>query len=406
MMEIAFKGYDGNGAIVQGVTRGRSEREVMGALQSQGICITELSQAGAGLAGLARKLRKMAQKVKLEELIVFTRQFYTLFKAGLGVDNLLQTLAKQAQNKSLKEALVAIREDVQTGASLAEAFGKFPEIFDNLYVSMLVAGEEAGILEDVLKELSSVLEKESRLKREVSSATLYPKIVVGVMVCSLYTMMTFIIPKFSSFYEKFEAQLPLPTRILVGMSALANQYWYLVLLTVIAAALAFRRYIATPDGRLKWDGLKLRAPIFGDLLQKIAMARFGHLFAALYRSGLPLVKSFEILGNVLGNEVYAREIRGFREGILKGKTIAEVMRGSKHFSVIMVESTAVGEQSGNLDNMLSSMAEHFDLEVGHITKNLTTLLEPILLVILFGMVTLMALGIFLPMWNLSKVVMK
>lgn len=404
-MQMAYKAYDPKGGVIRGIVEGETQREIMQSMKQRGFRIVQLTPASKGMAGLQAKLLNFFPPVKTEELIVFTRQFHTLFKAGLSMDVLLSTLTKQTQNKYLQQALMGVQADIQSGTSLAKAFSKHPRIFNKLYTSMLLAGEEAGILEQVLGELVNVLEKDDRLKREVSSATLYPKIVIGVMCISLYVMMTFVIPKFASFYDKFQAELPLPTRILMASSDFATNYWYVVLVIIAFGVWTFRRWVNSPHGRLKWDLQKLRFPIFGNLFQKIAMARFGHLFAALYRSGLPLVRSFEVLSQVIGNEAYGREISRFREGLLKGKTIAEVMRQSKIFSVIMIETTAIGEQSGNLDNMLSAMASHFDLEIGHITKNMTTLLEPILLCMMFGMVTLMALGIFLPMWNMSKAVM-
>lgn len=404
-MQMAYKAYDPKGGVIRGVADGDSPKDILQSMRQRGYRIVQLTPASKGLSGLENKLKDFFPPVKAEELIIFTRQFHTLFKAGLSMDVLLNTLVKQSQNKFMQQALMSIQGDIQSGTSLAKAFSKHPLIFNKLYTSMLLAGEEAGILEQVLGELVNVLEKDDQLKREVSSATLYPKIVVGVMFVSLYVMMTFVIPKFADFYGKFDAQLPLPTRILMAMSDFTSNYWYVVLVSVAFIAWFFRRWTHSPQGRLKWDTMILKFPIFGNLFQKISMARFGHLFAALYRSGLPLVRSFEVLSQVIGNESYAREINRFREGLLKGKTIAEVMRQSKNFSVIMIETTAIGEQSGNLDNMLSSMASHFDLEISHITKNLTTLLEPILLCMMFGMVTLMALGIFLPMWNMSKAVM-
>ena len=404
-MQMAYKAYDPKGGVIRGFVDGENQREILQSMKQRGLRIVQLTPASQGLGGIQSKLQSFFPAVKNEELIVFTRQFHTLFKAGLSMDILLSTLTKQTQNKQLQQALMSIQGDIQSGTSLAKAFSKHPRIFDKLYTSMLLAGEEAGILEQVLGELVNVLEKDDKLKREVSSATLYPKIVVGVMCMALYVMLTFVIPKFAAFYDKFQAQLPLPTRILMAGSDFASNYWYVVLVLLVFVVWTFKRWVNSPRGRLKWDLQKLRFPVFGNLFQKISMARFGHLFAALYRSGLPLVRSFEVLSQVIGNEAYAREISRFREGLLKGKTIAEVMRQSKLFSVIMIETTAIGEQSGNLDNMLSAMASHFDLEISHITKNLTTLLEPILLCMMFGMVTLMALGIFLPMWNMSKAVM-
>jgi len=404
MMQMAYKAYDPKGGVVRGITEGENEREILQAMRQRGFRIIQLSPASKGVAFIQAQLNNFFPPVKANELIVFTRQFHTLFRAGLSMDSILTTLIKQIENKNLEHALMSIQGDVQSGVSLAKAFSKHPLIFDKLYTSMLMAGEEAGILDQVLGEVVIVLEKDDKLKREVASATLYPKIVIGVMVIAFYAMVAFIIPKFASFYDRFHAELPLPTRILLGISDFTTHYWYVCLAIFAFIAWFFRRWVNSKHGRLKWDSWKLNLPIFGNLFRKIAMARFGHLFAALYKTGLPLVKSFEVLSQVIGNEAYAVEINRFREGLLKGKTIAEVMRQSKVFAVIMIETTAIGEQSGNLDNMLSSMADHFDLEIGHITKNLTTLLEPILLCMMMGMVTLMALGIFLPMWNLSKVV--
>ncbi len=404
MSERAYRAYDSKGKIQSGVIFGKNDREVIFNLKRKGLVPIELS---APTSTLERKWEEWSlkfQKVPNEDLIVFTRQFYTLFKAGLSLEMLLSTLTRQAENKALKNALKVISDDVQNGLSLAKAFEKHPKIFSKLYVNMIMAGEEAGILEQALGELSEVLEKDDRLHREVASATLYPKIVIGVMALSFYAMVTFIIPKFSAFYANFKATLPLPTRILIAMGYISNHYWYFVFIGLGITTYLLRKYLKTPSGRLKADTLKLKLPVFGVIHQKIAMARFGHLFSALYRSGLPLVRIFEVLAQVIGNEAYALEINQFREGILKGKTISEVMRRAKNFSSIMIESTAIGEQSGSLDQMLSSMAGHFDLEVSHMTKNLTTLIEPILLAMMFGMVTLMALGIFLPMWNMSKAV--
>ncbi len=404
MIEMLYKAFNAEGALIKGLVHGENEQEIFLTLRKRGLNIVELAPAGFSIELVQDRLKKLMNGVREEELIVFTRQFQTLFKAGLGIDALLSTLAKQTQNEILKEALINIRDDIQSGLSLAKAFAKHPQIFDKLYVSMLLAGEEAGILDQVLEELSMVLEKDNKLKHDVASATLYPKIIIGVMAIAFYVMMTFVIPKFSDFFGKFNAQLPLPTRILIAVSEFCSNYWYVVLVIIAVLGFLFGRYAASEKGKLQIDYFKLRMPVFGPLFQKIAMARFGHLFAALYKSGLPLVRSFEVLSQVIGNEAYALEINQFREGLLEGKTISEVMRTGKAFAPIMVETTAIGEQSGNLDTMLSAMAGHFDMEINHMTKNMTTLIEPILLCLMFGMVTLMALGIFLPMWNMSKAV--
>ncbi len=404
MKELAYKAYDAQGIMVEGVTKGRNEKDILGAMHKKGLCIVELNSVGQSFVDQLG-LSKLFHRVKIEELIVFTRQFYTLYKAGLSIDTLLGTLIKQVQNPTLKNALTSIRDDIQSGTSLSQAFGKHPKIFGMLYVSMLSAGEEAGILEEVLLELTKVLEKETQIRQEVSSATLYPKIVVGAMLISLYVMLTVIIPKFANFYGKYGADLPLPTRILLEMSNFATHYWYLVFAGLGLGLFLFLRYIRTPRGRLRFDTLKLKTPIFGALFQKIETARFGHVFAALYRSGLAMVRSLEVLSGVMGNQVYVLEIQRIRGGIIQGSSLEAMMKASHYFSPITVETAAIGEKTGNLDEMLSALADHYDLEVRHTTKNLMTLLEPMLLGGIFGMVTLMALAVFLPMWNLSSVVL-
>lgn len=410
MSELHYRAYDADGSVVKGTLRDQSPAEVLTSMQHKGLYLVELSAKAPKISPKLeidlKGLTKYLHKVKTEEIIIFTRQFYTLFKAGLSVDVLLSTLQKQAANPALKAALLTIHQDIQNGSSMSKAFAKHPHIFSPLYISMVTAGEEAGIMEQALSELNQVLEKDNQLSHEIKSATLYPKIVISVMGIAMYVMTSFVLPKFSAFFGKFHADLPLPTRILIGVGDFSNKYWYVVFACLFGFLFAMKAYGRTARGALHFDTIKLKLPIFGLLHRKIAMARFGHLFSALYRSGMPLVRTFEILARVIGNEVYRIEIEKFREGILKGKSIAEVMRHSKNFVPIMIETTAIGEQSGNLDTMLTSMATHFDLEIRHITKNLTTLLEPILLVMMFGMVTIMALGVFLPMWNMSKVVMK
>lgn len=346
------------------------------------------------------------ERVKSEDLILFTRQFYTLFKAGLSVDVILTTLVKQTQNPPFKIVLKSIKDEVHRGASISQAFAKHPKIFNKLYISMLSAGEEAGILEDVLLEIVKVFEKEDEIQKEISSATLYPKIVIGVMLLASYVILTFVIPKFSALYSKFGADLPLPTRIMVAASNFATGYWYVVLGIVVAGVFAYRKFVSTPQGRMKVDKLKLKAPVFGKLFAKIEMARFGHVFSALYKSGLPMVRTLEILKGIMGNVVYAKEINRIRIGVIQGKSLGDMMRLSHYFPPLTVETTAIGEKTGNLDDMLSSQAAHYDLEIKHMNKNLTTMLEPMLLGGIFGMVLLMVLAVFLPMWNLSNVVMK
>jgi type IV pilus assembly protein PilC len=236
-----------------------------------------------------------------------------------------------------------------------------------MFVSMLSAGEEAGILERVLKQLSELIQKEYEIRKNVKSATLYPKIMIGA----------------SDFFRG---------------------YWYIAFGTIVVLYVLYRRYNATHSGRMKIDRLRFRMPVFGSLNLKVANARFGHIMSALYSSGLAMPRSLEVVANIIGNEAYAREVRQIRDDIHRGATLSEAMQRRTYFPPVVVETTAVGERAGALDEMLSTVADHFDLEVSHMIKNLTTLLEPLLLIGIFGMVALLALAIFLPIWNLSRVI--
>jgi len=403
MPQFFYKARNQKGELVTGQAESSSSQLLSEALFEQGLIplqVKEIKKGGLSLQGIAN----IFNTVKTEELMIFTRQFYTLFKAGISMDTILSAISKQIASKALKNAIKQIRTDVGEGASLSQAFVKHPLVFDEMYVSMLAAGEEGGVLEQVLLELVKLLEKEDEIKRNIKSATLYPKIVVFVLVGAVTVLMTFVVPKFSSFYSHYGADLPLPTQILIGTSNFVRGYWYVVLLIVIAAVFMYKRYYNTKSGKLNIDRLKLKLPVFGDLAIKISNSRFGHILSALYKSGLPMPRALEVVANVIGNEAFAIEVRKVKDRIQKGTLLSDAMSGGLYFPPVVIETTAVGEKTGALDEMLEAVSDHYELEIKHTIKNLTTLLEPILLIGIFGMVTVLALSIFLPIWNMSRIV--
>ena len=252
--------------------------------------------------------------------------------------------------------------------------------------------------------MAILLEKERVLKAGVRSAILYPKIVVGVMAIAVYVLMTVVVPKFSRFYGHYGADLPVPTVILMNVSYFVSHYWYIVFLTFITLFIIYKRFAMTSKGKLKLGQLRFMIPVFGGLEMKVVNARFCHLLAALYRSGLSLPKSLDVVAATIDNGAFVQEVRLVASDIGRGRSLSESMSECRYFSPILVEAVAIGEKSGALDDMLSGIADHYDLEVEHTLKNLTTLLEPILLVGIFGMITLMALAIFLPIWRMSTAV--
>jgi type II secretory pathway component PulF len=403
MPTFYYRARDKEGVLITGYIEATSPEELKENLFRDGMVPLEVRGVKARTPTLGA-IKAFIYRVRDEELMLFTRQFYTLFKAGVSMDTILGTMAKQIKGRTLRQALLAIRADVAAGATLAQAFGRHPRIFNELYVSMLSAGEEAGILEGVLKNLSDLLEKDYEVQKNVKGATLYPKIVVTVLVLAVVVLMTFVVPRFVELYGRFGAELPLPTRIMIGVSGFFRGYWYVLLALVGLSIMLYRRLYRSKVERLKIDRLKFRMPVFGSLNLKVANARFGHILSALYRSGLSMPRSLEVVSNVIGNYAFAMEVQKVKDEIQRGAALSEALGRQTYFPPVVVETTAVGERAGALGEMLSTVAEHYDLEVRHIVKNLTVLLEPFLLVCIFGMVALLALAIFLPIWNMSTLI--
>ena len=403
MPTFYYRARDKEGVLITGYIEATTPEELKESLFRDGMVPLEVRGIKARAPTLGA-IKAFIYRVRDEELMLFTRQFYTLFKAGVSMDTILGTMVKQIKGRTLRHALVAIRADVAAGATLAQAFGRHPRIFNELYVSMLAAGEEAGILEGVLKNLSELLEKDYEVQKNVKGATLYPKIVVTVLVLAVVVLMTFVVPRFVELYGRFGAELPLPTRIMIGISGFFRGYWYVLVALVGLSVMLYRRLYRSKVERLKIDRLKFRVPVFGSLNLKVANARFGHILSALYRSGLSMPRSLEVVSNVIGNYAFAMEVQKVKDEIQRGAALSEALGRQTYFPPVVVETTAVGERAGALGEMLSTVAEHYDLEVRHIVKNLTVLLEPFLLVCIFGMVALLALAIFLPIWNMSTLI--
>lgn len=403
MPTFRYKARDKDGALITGEIEATSAQELKDSLFHEGMIPLEVNEVkGGGFS--SKSITDFFERVRPSELMVFTRQFATLFKAGVSMDTIFATMVKQSSSKALKNALLRIRADIAAGATLSQAFSRHPRIFNELYVSMLSAGEEAGVLEETLKSLSELIEKEYEIQNSVKGAVLYPKIIIGVLVMAIIFLMTFVVPKFIDFYGRYGADLPLPTKILITASNFFRNYWYIAILIVAAVVFLWKRFYKTRTGRLKIDRLRFTLPVFGSLNLKVANARFGHILSVLYKSGLAMPRSLEVTSSVIGNVAFALELLKVKDDIQRGATLSEALSKQTYFPPVIIETTAVGERAGALDEMLGTVAEHYDLEVSHTIKNLTTLLEPIMLVGIFAVVALLALAIFLPIWNLSSVI--
>ncbi len=403
MSTFYYKARDNQGLLVTGELEVNTEHELISYFSDHGLIPLAVKKTTQGF-NLNFLKSLFQQRIKEEEILVLTRQFFTLFKAGMSMESVIGTLIRQTSNKRLKDVLQRIRAKVASGEGLSKSFAGYSDVFGDLYTSMLAAGEEAGILEEVLENLAGLLEKEIQIKTSVRSATLYPKIVIFVLIAATIVIMTFVVPQFASFFSHYKADLPLPTRILMGTSNFFKNFWYVVILVGSGSVLLYKKYAKTGRGQLNLGRLRFRLPVFGLLNIKIANSRFCHILGALYRSGLPITRCLEITGKTIENGAFMREVDLLKDEVTKGKTISEGMETCQYFTPVIIDATAVGEKTGSLDEILESMGEHYDVEVQHTIKNLTTLLEPFLLFFIFGMVAVFALAIFLPIWNISRVV--
>jgi type II secretory pathway component PulF len=401
---FSYKARDRQGAMITGTLEGSDRATIETNLDRMGLIPINVSQTKGPPSFRLADIGSIFQQVTSQDLIVFSRQLATLFAAGIPLTRALSTLESQAANPKFKGVVKNIRDDIEGGSTLANAFSKHPKVFSELYVGMVEAGEAGGILESVLERLAFMLEKTSENRAKVRSATLYPKIVIGAIILATAFLLWFVVPKFAQLYANFNVPLPLPTRMLIAISNFFQSFWYMVLITIIAVYVVVKFYKSTESGRYNWDRLSLRIPVFGPLVLKSIMSRFARTLGSLYKSGLPIIQSLDIVSRAVENTVITKAIKTIEVDVRAGKDISEPMTDTRLFPPMVIQMVAVGEETGALDEMLEKVAQYYDQEVDSAIRNLTTTLEPILLAFIFGMVLFLALAIFLPMWDLVSLV--
>jgi type IV pilus assembly protein PilC len=339
-------------------------------------------------------------RVKLRDLVVFTRQFATMIDAGLSVVKCLDILQQQTRDTKLKEVIAATRRDVAGGASLTEAISKHPRVFSPLYVNMIRSAEAAGILDQVLDRIAIFLEKEAEIKGKIKSAMMYPCVVFCFAVLMLVALVFFVLPKFKEIFETMQLKLPPTTRFLLGFSSFAGHFWYLFVLGGIGVFIAYKMIARTEKGRYQLDLLKLRVPIMGDLLLKTAVSRFARTFGTLVSTGVPVLRALEIVADTAGNMVVSQAVTKARASVKEGEKISAPLYASKLFPLMVTQMIAVGEETGRLDQMLSKVSDFYDGEVEATLKGLTSLIEPLMIVGLGGIVGLIAVSVISPIYQL------
>jgi type II secretory pathway component PulF len=390
-----YKVRDREGQIVSGTLEGTDVNTIVERLDALGyvpITIREEKRA----AGVGVDFGRFFERVKPVDLINFTRQFVTLHRAGLPMLSAIGALQAQTTSKPLARALDAIRKDLMGGTALSAAMSKFPRVFSELYVNSIWAGETGGVLDDILDRLVMLLEHERKLKSDVGAALRYPLILSVGFVIAILVLSTFVLPKFTQLLTTVGGKMPLPTQILITFTNFMAKFWYIIFLLGAGVAVLFYLFIRTPAGRLWWDRLQLRVPIFGPILYKMALSRFARMFETLDRTGLPILRSLGLVSKTVGNVYIGGAVDKLAESVRRGRGLAAPMREIGVFPTMVIQMVATGEESGALDDMLKQVSEYYDSEVEYAVKNLTAMIEPVMILIMGVGAIFLIIAIIMP----------
>ncbi|MCB0322054.1 MAG: type II secretion system F family protein [Bdellovibrionales bacterium] len=405
MPVYVWEGKAANGKRVRGEMEAPSPQQVFNALRSQRISpnVKKIRAKGSGL-DKEIKVPGFGPKAKTKDVVVFTRQFATMIDAGLPIVQGLDVLGRQHENPAMKKCLIAVKEKVETGGTLAEGLSEHTRIFDDLYVNMVAAGETGGILDIILERLAAYLEKMDVLKRQVKTAMIYPAVVVGAAVIVTAILLIFVIPTFADMFADFGAALPAPTRLVLNISDFVVAYYPVIFLSAVGSIWMFKRYAKTERGKEVLHPLFLKVPIFGEIIRKVAVARFTRTLGTMLSSGVPILDALAICGRTAGNKVVEKEVNGVRVSISEGKSIAEPLYNSQIFPPMVVQMISVGETTGALDAMLSKVADFYESEVENAVTAMKQLIEPLMILFLGTLVGGLVVAMYLPIFKLGSVI--
>jgi type IV pilus assembly protein PilC len=395
MPNYTWKGRTRAGKTQEGVLVAENKDAVIALLRKQQVTVTAVTEKGKEFA-----LPKMGGGISQKEIAVFTRQFSVMIDAGLPLVQCLEILGTQQDNRLFQKILFEVRQDIESGATLADSLRKHPRAFDELYCNMVAAGETGGILDTILQRLSQYIEKIVKLRSAVRSAMVYPVAVITIAIGVVWIILWKVIPTFATLFAGLGAQLPLPTRITIALSKFIGAWWWLVFAIIGLTIFAIVRYHATYQGRRVIDGLLLKAPVLGMVLKKIAVARFCRTLGTLVSSGVPILEALEITARTAGNAIVEDAIMATRKSIEQGKTISEPLKQTNVFPSMVVQMVAVGEQTGALETMLNKIADFYEDEVDEATANLLAMLEPVMICFLGVVIGGIVISMYMPMFDL------
>lgn len=399
-MKFTYTATTNDGKSVSGSAEAVDRQTVVANLHKQDLKPIIIKAEGSASSRSTRK-----RKVKIKEVVIFTRQLSTMVSAGVPLVRSLNTLQAQAESKTFKAVLAGVSKDAESGLSLGDAFSKYPDVFSDVFINMVRAGEAGGILDDILKRLATQLEKDSSMRKKIKSAMMYPMVIFGITMIAFFGIMIFVIPKIATILTDLggpDAKLPIYTQILLNFSAFTQKNIIFIIPAVAIGIFLLRRYIKTPGGKYQFHSLLLRIPILKGIILKIAVARFASTFAALMGAGVGVLDSLEVTGGAIGNKVIEAELKEAAKEVKNGKQLSESLSKNGHFPPIVSQMLAVGEETGQIDTILVKVAEFYEEEVDTVIDGLTSIIEPLMIVVLGSIVGVIAASVMGPIASLSK----
>ena len=403
MPNFTYRGRGRHGELIDGEIEGANNSAVASLLMDRGITPITIDEKKAQVDIIHAINEKFdLYKVSIEELLMFSRQMGALIKAGIPITRAIGGILESIQNPLMIKSLRDIQEQLESGRSLSIACARHPKVFSNLYISMIQVGENTGNLEQSFSLMGDYIDRNRRITNNIKTALRYPTTVIIAIGIAMVIVNLFVIPKFAAFFEANRLELPWQTLFLLNTSNFFVNYWGYMLVLLVGGIVAFKRYINTPEGKLRWHRFILKAPLIGDILHRAYMARFARSFSMAYSAGVPIVQAMGVISRSIGNEYISSRVHGMREGIERGESLTRTAYQTEMFTPVVMQMFAVGEESGSLEEMMTFIADFYEEEVDYDIKTLSDKIEPLLYVAIGAMVLVLALGIFVPMWDLAQ----
>jgi type IV pilus assembly protein PilC len=403
MAKFLYKAKRADGSPARGTVEGPNKKAAGDKLRQQKLTVLEIQEADGGLVDAVKAKLGLGKKkgVPSKDLVIFSRQLSTLVSAGVPIVQGLSILEEQMENPRFKEVIAEVRLDIESGLSISDGLRKHPDVFPEIYTAMIKAGELGGILDTILERLSGFLESAEALKGKVKSAMMYPAVLLSVCGLVSIFLLTFVIPTFKAIFESFGRELPYPTQVLINLSDAMRQYWYMLFIVPVALFQGFKYFYKTPQGKRVVDERLLRTPVFGILLKKVAVAKFTRTLGTLIKSGVPIMQGLETVAATAGNVIIEEAVLGARESIREGGRLADPLKKSGLFPPMVTQMISVGEETGSLDTMLIKIADFYDTEVDTAVKGLTSMMEPLIVVIMGLIIGSIVIAMFMPMFEMG-----